>query len=93
MKKRILLISAVLLLVLFSFGTLAAGGTSNDPLISLSYLQKTFLPGLLTSADDKLSGLDTAYQDASSSLAAKADQYLAFGWIGLKGIRGRCLSI
>jgi len=47
LKKRIL--AFLLCVLLLTGGVLAAGGTANDPLISLSYLTDTFVPAVKAS--------------------------------------------
>ena len=73
MKKRFLALALALLLVV---GTaLAAGGSSGDPLISLSYLTDSFLPSLLGQAEQRIqSGNAATYAQAQSDLASAAGQ-------------------
>lgn len=77
MKKRIMLISTVFALLLCSAAVFAAGGTSEDPLISLNYLKETFIPKLMGQAEDELDPLDNVYDQASADLKEKSDRYMA----------------
>lgn len=77
MKKRIILVSAALVLVLCSAAALAANNGSGESLVSLSYLTNTFLPGLMQQAENKLEPLEQVYDQASIQLDQKAASYLA----------------
>lgn len=54
LRAALALAAAVILVV-----TVAATGTANDPLVSLSYLQETFLGQILGNVDAKLAERDT----------------------------------
>lgn len=60
-KSRWLTGAALLLLMALLMGTVSATGigTENDPLVSLSYLQETFLPQILSGVDAMLEERDT----------------------------------
>ena len=84
--KKAFLSSAVLLALLLCLGVaVAAGGSAGDPLISLSYLQDTFLKnvenavdGRLDTADEALLGdVQTQLDTMASSALAAAGQNLA----------------
>ena len=78
--KKAFLSSAALLAMLLCLGIAAAtGGSAGDPLISLSYLQDTFLPqaetavdGRLDAADETLRGEMQTRLDAMTSAAMAA---------------------
>lgn len=66
MKKRI--IALVLCLALLPFGSVYAAGTAQDPLISLSYVNGTFIPGMMSAVKIMLSD---AMEEHFSSVSAK----------------------
>ena len=73
MKKRFLALALALTL---AAGTgLATGGSTGDPLISLSYLTSTFLPSLMSQVDQRLQSANAAtYDQAKADLMAAAAQ-------------------
>jgi hypothetical protein len=57
MKKRVILFLLVAAAAIgLAYSTIAASGTEDDPLISLSYLNKVFLPQISSMIDQKLEG-------------------------------------
>ena len=57
MKKRVILFLLVAAAAIgLAYSTIAASGTEYDPLISLSYLNKVFLPQISSMIDQKLEG-------------------------------------
>lgn len=57
---------------------LAAGGDAGDPLISLSYLNDTYIPSVVKSAADRVDAATAkTYDSAQTRLKAQADLYLA----------------
>ncbi len=78
MIKRLYPFAAALgLTALGAVAALAAAASSGDPLISLSYLQNTFLPSLTQQAEQRLDPLDETAQAAQDLLDEKAQGYLA----------------
>lgn len=77
MKKVIVFLLAGAILA-GCVGVYASGGTAADPLVSLSYLNSTFLPSMeqqmVSRIDSKVQG---AYQSALDSLNASHSGYLA----------------
>lgn len=71
-KRRVLPAILAVTLLLGTGAAMAAGGTMNDPLVTLSYLQDTVIPEILS----KLSA-DTRSQnsDLKADLAAQIDIY------------------
>ena len=70
MKKRILALGLALLL---GGSALAAGGSSGDPLLSLSYLTDTFLPQLMATVQQRAqAGSQSVYDQADSQLTDAA---------------------
>ena len=53
MKKPIAIV-LVLLLLAGGIAAVAAGGSASDPLVSLGYLEKTYLPDLEEQIDGKV---------------------------------------
>lgn len=78
MKKKLVAMALVLGLLASVGGTLAStAGSQGDPIISLSYITGTYLPSLLSAAQDKISaGGDSAYQAADQALSEQATEYL-----------------
>lgn len=70
MKRSAIVLAACLAAaVLLVGGVLAAGGVSGDPVISLDYLNGTFLSQLLKQTRDRVdTGLEVVYQDALNGL-------------------------
>ena len=70
MKRiHITVAACVLAAVVLAGGVLAAGGVSGDPVISLSYLNGTFLSQLLGQTQSKVdTGLNETYQNALDQL-------------------------
>jgi hypothetical protein len=72
-KKRIF--SAILLCLLTSglCGGLAAGGTSADPVVSLSYINSDYIPAFYERADKRIeTALRSVYNEAFKDLAEEA---------------------
>lgn len=65
MKKRIL--SLVLCLALLPLGSAYAAGTAEDPLISSSYINGTFIPGMMSAVKSMLSEAMAEYFGAKES--------------------------
>lgn len=83
-KKRLRVLAAVLAAALCLAGVAAAsGGTAQDPLITLSYLQQTFLPDVLKQVDqkaaDKADELEAALNEAIDGYSDEMEQALASG--------------
>ncbi len=73
MKKRIVVVLLLACAVLGGLAALASGGSSGDPLISLSYLTDTFLPQLLGKAEAQAdAGTKPDYDAAQGRLDAEA---------------------
>ena len=78
MKKRIFLISLICILTSGLCGGLAEGGTSADPVVSLSYITNTYIPDFKARADERISvSLGLVYNDAFASLAVESGSYNA----------------
>ena len=72
MKKRFLIPAMLLLAVLGAGIAYAAGGTASDPLISLQYLNKTYIDTITDHADELLeTSDDTLFDDAMVELNAR----------------------
>ena len=68
MKKRNILLSALLVTALLLGTASAAGGDAGDPLISLDYLQSVFSPAAEKAAQEKLDAAGkTVYNDAEKT--------------------------
>ncbi len=77
MRKLAALLLAALVLV-GGGAVLAAGGDAGDPLISLSYLNDTYIPSVVKSAADRVDAATAkTYDSAQTRLKALADLYLA----------------
>ena len=66
MKHRRLPIAVTLLLALFVGYAAAAGGSADDPLISLDYLKNTFSPAAESAAQEKLDAAGQRVYDAAA---------------------------
>ena len=66
MKKKMLLITAYLLLSATLIYAIAAGGGADDPLVSLSYLNSTYASTLDTAVNQKLDAADQALTAAAT---------------------------
>ena len=62
-KYRRFLPAALALTLLCSGAALAATGDKNDPLVTLSYLEQTALPGVVSRKKQFIPALMTAYQE------------------------------
>ena len=71
-KRRTLPLILAATLMLGTGASLAAVGDENDPLISLSYLQKIVLPDILTQVE---TNTKQQQEQLSAELAAQIDQY------------------
>ena len=73
-KRRVLPAILAVTLLLGTGAAMASGGTMNDPLVTLSYLQDTVIPDILSrlTADTK-----TQNNDLKADLAAQIDVYEA----------------
>ena len=81
MKKQHILITVCLLLSLLVVSARAAAGSSSDPLISLSYLEDTFLTSLNREIDTRLDKSDRKLiSGVSSDKDESALQQFASGW-------------
>ncbi len=99
--KRIITVVIILLLLIGITSALSAG-TADDPLISLSYITDTFIPGLLSqigiSASEKL---DPVYDSAMAELDMLTAGYVfndpgftfVSGYIPINAIAGATLEI
>ena len=70
-NKKIGIICAIAAACLCMGAAAVAGGSAQDPLISLSYIKETYLPGIEKKAD---SALGTAYNALFERAAAKAER-------------------
>ena len=82
MKKKSWIYRAVgmvtLAVTLSAFAALAADvGSSGDPLVTLSYLNRTYLPQILSQVDSKLTSRDTALKAELDSRIQQAEQRLS----------------
>ena len=79
MKRAAVLLLAALVLVSCA-AVYAAGGTSSDPLISIDYLNTTYLPEVVEKAAQAVaSKTQTTYQAVLSGLDARQKAYLGEG--------------
>lgn len=67
MKKRTLFLLLALVCALFVGAVSAAGGDASDPLISLSYLKKTFMPKSDSAVDEALTKSDKVLLDGAEA--------------------------
>ncbi len=75
MKKKHLIVVAAVLALLFAVSAYAAGGSSSDPLISLSYLTDVFKPSVDKTVSSKLDQSDTKiYDSAVAAINAAASE-------------------
>ncbi len=78
MKKKLIPILLLLLLILGGAFALALGGSMQDPLISLDYLDNQYKPSLLGEVGKKADAVDAvSYQAAEKRLEAEADRLRA----------------
>lgn len=81
MKKIFALLLSVCLL-LASGASAAAGGTSADPVVTLSYLTESYVPSILTKADELIAArfekLRDGFLDAIDEQSSKAAIYAAY---------------
>ena len=61
-KKKILAILLAAVILTGGISALAAAGTSDNPLVTLSYLTDTFTKSILAQADSKLTAAQTTYE-------------------------------
>ena len=59
-KKWTGLMAAVLAVTCVAGGTVLAAGDKNDPLVTLSYLNETFLGQVMTQVDQKIAARNSA---------------------------------
>lgn len=77
MKKAAILILSALILA-GCVGAYAAGGTADDPLISLEYLNQTYIPGVVAQAGATVDAkTDETYQSVLNVLKEKHAAYLS----------------
>jgi len=77
-KKKIIAALVLSAVIISGLAALAVGGTSGDPLISLSYLADTFLPQMTTEAEARVDNAAAAdYQSAQDALDAAQTAYAA----------------
>ncbi len=75
MKKKHLIVAAAVITLLFAVSAYAAGGSSSDPLISLSYLADVFKPSVESAVSSKLDQSDdTLYYDALAAINASSTE-------------------
>ncbi len=78
MKKRVILFLLVAAAAIgLAYSTIAASGTEDDPLISLSYLNKVFLPQISSMIDQKLEGGNSSGSSGSQGQAVDEAQLQA----------------
>lgn len=80
MKKRRFLITVCLLLSVLVVSAGAAAGSASDPLISLSYLEDTFLDKLEKEIDSRLDKSDRKITSGVSDDKEESDWAFAPGW-------------
>lgn len=74
-KKRLLSVALVALLLICGVSAYAGVGTSDNPLVSLSYLRDTFTQNILTQAEEKIAAAQSAYEKKMEErLSASAGQ-------------------
>ncbi len=74
--KKTWLVGLAATMLLGTTAALAAGGSADNPLISLNYLQKTFLPGLTSQVDGQIQkSLSQGYESAEQKLVEKTNAY------------------
>lgn len=72
--KKTWLVGLAATMLLGTTAALAAGGSADNPLISLNYLQKTFLPGLTSQVDGQIQRtLSQGYASADQKLVAQTN--------------------
>lgn len=71
-KKWTILACGLALALLCGGVAVAAGGDQNDPLITLSYLEQTFLPQVVSSVKEETAPVQ---QELESQLSQQIDQY------------------
>lgn len=81
-KKKILALLLAAVILTGGISALAAAGTSDNPLVTLSYLTDTFTKSILAQADSKLAAAQTTYEaklqqkiQASSSSGSATGAY------------------
>lgn len=78
MKKRWFAFLLAVMVLAFSLRAFAAGGSSSDPLITVSYLTNTFLPKLQSLLSERASEkTEATYQAAEDKLNAIGNAHLA----------------
>ncbi len=78
MKKKVIAALVLTIAIVGGLAAYAVGGSSGDPLVSLSYLTDTFLPSILSQANARASSaVATDYQAAQDKLDAARDAYSA----------------
>lgn len=71
MKKKGIFVCLFLLAVLAGAAALGIGGTASDPLVSLDYLENTYLPSLMAQVEAQAEGSAAAsYEDAAARVDA-----------------------
>lgn len=78
--KRHKFAGVILALLLFGgcFAALAAGGTSSDPLVTLNYLEGTYLPAVKAQMETRAqNGTSAVYKAAEATLTQRAQALLA----------------
>jgi hypothetical protein len=71
-KKWMLPVAAGAALILCAGAALAAAGDENDPLVTLSYLNETFLPQLVSQVEDKAAARQS---ELTTAFTAQVAQY------------------
>lgn len=75
--KKIAALLMVGIILLSCVAVLATGGSSTDPLVSLSYITNTYLADITTQADTRIdTTTQTTYQSALDSLESLQSDYL-----------------
>ncbi len=78
MKKKVIAALVLTIAIVGGLAAYAVGGSSGDPLISLSYLTATFLPSIVSQANDRAdSSAEADYQAAQDKLDAAQEIYSA----------------